>query len=91
MARGMDPPPSARFPWLLGLIVVVFLLGVWLGQNPPEPPPPPPREVEIRIDAGDLTLLPDASLHFDAEPKEIDDFQRCDGGDCRVDNRSRKR
>jgi hypothetical protein len=92
MAPRSGLPPSARFPWLLGAVAVAFVLGIWLGRTPDEPPAPSPRrEVEIRIDESDLTLLPDASLHFDAEPKEIDDFQTTGTPDSQVDNPRRKR
>ena len=92
MAPRSGPSPSARFPWLIALVAVAFLLGVFVGSGPAEPPAPPPSpSVEIRVDAGSLTLLPDASLRFDAEPKQIEDFQTQPDADSQVDNRQRKR
>lgn len=91
MAPPSGLPSTVRFPWILGLVAVAFLLGVGLGRAPTPPSPPPEPDVEIRVDTSELTLLPDASLRFDLEPKEIDDFRTTDRADFPVDDRSGKR
>jgi hypothetical protein len=100
MTRHEGPSRSAPRPspvrWLLALVPVAFLLGLWLGRDRSEPQPAltPASTVEIRIDMSDLTLLPDASLRFDMEPKQIDEFRAPSEDsptDNEVDNDPRKR
>jgi hypothetical protein len=52
----------------LGLAAVAFLLG-WLlgrGDSPPAPAPSvrPSADVELRLDAGGVTLLPEGGLEL---------------------------
>jgi hypothetical protein len=54
----------------------VFLLG-WMvgrGDSPSTPPPAPtgpaPEDVELRLDAGSLTLMPDGGLELPRLPRD---------------------
>lgn len=59
-----------RLAFTLGLAIAAFLLGWLLGRDggpdpvAPTAPTAPPAEVELRLDAGGVTLMPDAGLHL---------------------------
>ncbi len=69
---------SRRLRLLLACIGIggVFFLG-WMvgrGEKPPVPPlaptGPAPEDVELRLDAGSLTLMPDGGLELPHLPRD---------------------
>jgi hypothetical protein len=63
---------ATRIGILLLALAATFVLGWWWGRSEPAEAPPAARsaepEVQLRIDAGGISLLPDGGLHLKPLP-----------------------